>query len=170
MLNSVDIKIELHPIVYAVRHDKKDKYNNVDSIANDVLIKITKELVQNYNKHIESNNDNVQIRYNNRYISGIELIVDRSLAYDVLERAKMYCPVDSGALRESGRIEVKNNITYVIFGDTVVNVNGKLVFVDYAYYVHEATWKNIRRDKNPYARAKFLEIAYDEILREFKSR
>lgn len=81
--------------------------------------------------------------------------INRNLADAVLERAKLYCPVDTGNLRDSGHIEVYADGTY------------KVVFsADYAWFVHEFTWRNINTAINPYARAKFLEIAFNEVMKE----
>lgn len=88
----------------------------------------------------------------------IGLQVKEEIAEKVLERSKLYCPVDTGNLQATGRIERNNNNIIVVYG----GINN----VDYAWFVHEFTWRNINRDKNPFARAKWLEIAYYEVMRE----
>lgn len=64
-------------------------------------------------------------------MQGITAKVNMNLAQEILERAKYYCPVDTGKLRDSGRIEVNDDGSCRIFFDC-----------QYAWYVHEFSWKN----------------------------
>jgi hypothetical protein len=78
---------------------------------------------------------------------GIAADVNRNIAEEILAVAKDWCPVDTGRLRDSGRVEEVNGVCYVVFD------------APYAWYVHEFTWRNISREKNPYAQSKWLEKA-----------
>lgn len=82
-------------------------------------------------------------------MDGILVEVSMHLASLVLERARYYCPVDSGTLRDSGRIvNLGNGVAQVIFD------------CPYAWYVHELTYK-----KHAFPTcAKFLTRAVNEIL------
>lgn len=64
-------------------------------------------------------------------MQGITARVNLSLAEEVLALAKYYCPVETGALRDSGRIEVQDDGSCRVFFDC-----------PYAWYVHEFSWKN----------------------------
>lgn len=81
-------------------------------------------------------------------VAGICAFVSREIAEAVLERAKYYCPVNTGKLRNSGCIEDLGD------GRCLVKFN-----CDYAYFVHEFTWLN---HKLP-TRAKFLTLAVQEV-------
>lgn len=82
-------------------------------------------------------------------ITGLESEVLPMFAEKILERAKYYCPVDTGALRDSGHIEYS--------GDGKC----KIVFDEpYAIYVHEITWN---RHKFPTC-DHFLDRAIQEIM------
>lgn len=77
------------------------------------------------------------------------------LANKIARRAIDYCPVDTGNLRNSVMLQGNGRGGYsVIFN------------CDYAWFVHEFTWRTIDRSKNPLARHKWLEIAYQEVLKE----
>lgn len=81
---------------------------------------------------------------------GIAAEVSQSLAEEVLERALYYCPVDTGTLYRSGHIErINDNTCLVVFS------------CEYAWYVHEHTWKE---HEYPTC-AKFLSIAVEEVKR-----
>ena len=62
-------------------------------------------------------------------MDGISASVNKELAEEILERAKYYCPVDEGTLRDSGHIE-QDGDSYKIVFDT-----------PYAWYVHEFSWR-----------------------------
>lgn len=82
-------------------------------------------------------------------IDGIAAEVSTRLAQLILNRAKYYCPVDTGKLKSSGRVEhIGGGKSMIIFD------------CDYAWYVHEHTWK-----KHAYPTcAKFLTRAVNDIL------
>jgi hypothetical protein len=100
-----------------------------------------------YNKDTKTVTDVV-----NRYdIDGICATVNEAWAEEILALAKSYCPVDSGALRDSGHIEkMEDGSCRVVFDKS------------YAWYVHEFTW---RYHKLP-TQAKFLDRAVFEVLRD----
>lgn len=64
-------------------------------------------------------------------MQGITASVNAQLAEEILALAKYYCPVDTGNLRDSGRIEQNPDGSCRIFFDC-----------PYAWYVHEFSWKN----------------------------
>lgn len=64
-------------------------------------------------------------------MQGITMQVNAQLAEEILALAKYYCPVDTGTLRDSGRIEQNADGSCRIFFDC-----------PYAWYVHEFSWKN----------------------------
>lgn len=81
-------------------------------------------------------------------MAGITAKVNREIAEEVLERAKIYCPVDTGTLRDSGTIiENEDGSCQVVFQ------------CPYAWYVHEFEWKTHK----PPTCAKFLTRAVYEI-------
>jgi hypothetical protein len=63
-------------------------------------------------------------------MQGITASVNRSIAEEVLELAKFYCPKDTGYLESSGRIEENSDGSCKIFFDC-----------PYAWYVHEFSWR-----------------------------
>ena len=70
-------------------------------------------------------------------------------ANKILDAAKDNAPVDTGALRDSGHVEKKDEITYlIIFDAPVLNGTGS-----YARYVEEGTSK---MDAQPYLRPAIL--------------
>ena len=81
-------------------------------------------------------------------MEGITAVVARNLAEQIVERAKYYCPVQSGLLRNSFRIEDLGNGKCRIYNDC-----------PYAWYVHEFTW----RHHDPPTCAKFLTLAIQEV-------
>lgn len=81
--------------------------------------------------------------------------VNFELANKILARALLYCPEDTGQLKQSARIQQLANGGYAIIFDA-----------PYAWFVHEFTWRQIDKSKNPLARHKWLEIAYQEVLKE----
>lgn len=64
-------------------------------------------------------------------MQGITAAVNASLAEEILALSNYYCPVDTGRLRDSGRIEQNPDGSCRIFYDC-----------SYAWYVHEFSWKN----------------------------
>lgn len=81
-------------------------------------------------------------------MKGITMAVNRQLAEEILALSKYYCPVNTGNLRDSGHIEE--------------NVDGSCRIVydcQYAWYVHEFTWKNHAYP----TRARFLTEAVYEV-------
>lgn len=87
--------------------------------------------------------------------------VDKMLR-PTLEKAKMYTPVRTGALRDSGRLEIRK---------TSDGARGEIKFgggptLYYAPLVHEATWLYHK----PPTRAKFLQSALEEDVGEFMAR
>ena len=84
----------------------------------------------------------------NTVMAGVCAHVSSEIAETVLERAKYYCPVDTGILKNSGYIE------YTDDGQCVIKFD-----CPYAWFVHEYTWKN---HKYPTC-AKFLSIAVQEV-------
>lgn len=90
-------------------------------------------------------------------IDGICATVNMKWAEEILERAKFYCPKARGNLCASGRIEVlDNHKCMVVFGGYVEETG---ILVDYAWYVHEYTFKK----HNYPERAKFLTQAVYEV-------
>lgn len=84
----------------------------------------------------------------NSEIHKLKAVVNKDIAEKVLERAKYYCPVDTGRLRDSGHIEYNSDGTcYIIFD------------APYAFIVHESTWVNHEFPTS----AKFLDRAVAEI-------
>lgn len=63
-------------------------------------------------------------------MQGITAQVSLDLAYEILAVAKYYCPVDTGNLRDSGRVEPQADGSARIYFDC-----------PYAWYVHEFSWK-----------------------------
>lgn len=63
-------------------------------------------------------------------MQGITAAVNASLAEEILALSQYYCPVDTGRLRDSGRIEQNADGSCRIFYDC-----------EYAWYVHEFSWK-----------------------------
>jgi hypothetical protein len=84
-------------------------------------------------------------------MKGITAQVNAEIAEEVLERAKYYCPVKEGKLRDSGRIEQLPDGSCRIYFEC-----------EYAWYVHEFTWKH---HEYP-TRAKFLTEALYEVMKE----
>lgn len=80
-------------------------------------------------------------------LDGICMSVNAKLASEVVELSTMYCPVDTGVLRDSIRVEQDGN--------------GCRIYYDcpYAWYVHEFVW---RQHKFP-TRAKFLSQAVSDV-------
>lgn len=75
----------------------------------------------------------------------------------ILARAKKYCPVDSGRLKDSGT--VLNNLSHTQYGNA-----SQVVFeTPYAYIVHEDRTKQHKKGKM----SKFLENAAIEVGLEF---
>ena len=85
-------------------------------------------------------------------MEGITAVVSRNLAEQIVERAKYYCPVQSGLLRDSFRIEDLGNGKCRIYNDC-----------GYAWYVHEFTW----RHHDPPTCDHFLTRAVYDIEKEF---
>ena len=84
-------------------------------------------------------------------MAGICGIVQKNLAEEILERAKFYCPKDTGYLESTGHIEEEDNVTKIVFD------------CPYAWYVHEFTWKH-----HDYpTQAKFLTQAIYEIQNKY---
>lgn len=83
---------------------------------------------------------------------GIAATVSSNLAEEIVERAKYYCPVNTGFLIESFRIEDIGNGECRIYNDC-----------PYAWYVEEFTWKNHDHPKQ----AKFLTTAVYEIEQKY---
>lgn len=81
-------------------------------------------------------------------MQGICASVSRALAEAIVERAKYYCPKDTGFLADSFVIEDNEDGTCRIFNSC-----------PYAWYVHEFTWKN---HQFPTC-AKFLTLAIQEV-------
>lgn len=85
-------------------------------------------------------------------MQGISAAVSREIAEEVLKRAKYYCPVDTGRLRDSGRIdESLDGKCHIIFD------------CPYAWYVEQFEW---RHHEYP-TRAHFLSRAVEEIKEEY---
>ena len=84
-------------------------------------------------------------------MAGITAGINRELAEQVLERALYYCPVDTGYLRSTGRIEENENGSCSVVFDC-----------PYAWYVHEFTW----REHDFPTRSHFLIQAVYEIEKE----
>jgi hypothetical protein len=89
-----------------------------------------------------------------KYMLGITADVNSVIAKEILKRANYYCPVDTGALRDSGHIEYNDDGTCRIVYDC-----------PYAWYVDTFTWK----DHTYPTCAKFLERAIEEVSEEYKS-
>ena len=74
------------------------------------------------------------------------------LAEEIAERARLYCPVDTGLLRDSIKVIEGGDGSYTV-----------LVDCPYAWFVNEFTWKE---HKWP-TRAKFLDTAIWEVCKEY---
>lgn len=85
-------------------------------------------------------------------MQGICATVAENLALEIVERAKYYCPVDTGYLIDSFRIENLGDGKCRIYNDC-----------PYAWYVEEFTWKKHNYPK----RAKFLTTAVYEIQQKY---
>lgn len=81
-------------------------------------------------------------------MQGITASVNKSMAEEILQLAKFYCPKDTGYLVDSGRIEENEDGSCRIYFDA-----------PYSWYVHEFTW---REHEYPTC-AKFLERAVYEV-------
>lgn len=81
--------------------------------------------------------------------------VNYQLANKILSKALFYCPEDTGQLKESARLQELSNGGYAVIFDA-----------PYAWFVHEFTWRTLNKDKNPNAMHKWLEIAYQEVMKE----
>lgn len=85
-------------------------------------------------------------------MQGITASVNKSMAEEILQKAIEYCPVDTGELASSGRIEENEDGSCRIYFDC-----------PYAWYVHEFVWRRWQtKDKGP----KFLERAVYEVGRD----
>ena len=96
-------------------------------------------------------------------LEGVTPGVVEAMLKPTLAKAKYYTPVDTGALVESGRLEVK-----MLSGG---KVRGEIKFgggpqLHYAPIVHESTWL---RHKSP-TRSKFLQAAMEEDYGDFLAR
>lgn len=89
---------------------------------------------------------NKEIKENNSYIDILYLFSSQ-----VYELSKIYCPYDTGNLKNSSKIEVFNNKISISY-----NTN-------YATYVHEIITNN---HKIP-TKSKFLEYAFNEVYKSF---
>lgn len=165
-MNYIDITTSNKVFYTNVQYRKNDKSNNyIDGIHRALVNELSDAVINDIKSNLgdgshTSVSDDASILLTSNINVGIGLqALNNDIAEATLRRALLYCPVDTGRLRSSGRIEHINNKPVVIFGDDTVN---------YAWFVHEFTWRNINRTKNPYATSKWLEIAYNEILREFK--
>lgn len=79
-----------------------------------------------------------------RDMMGIASVVNKEFAEEIASLANYYCPIETGNLRNSQRIEYNSDGTCTIVYDC-----------PYAWYVHELTWKFHAYP----TRAKFLEDA-----------
>lgn len=76
----------------------------------------------------------------------------RNEAQEVLAKSRDLVPVDTGALKASGRVRPEVGV-YTIGGNAEVWITYGSTAVDYAVYVHEDLGKY-----HPHGQAKFLEI------------
>lgn len=98
-----------------------------------------------------SNLNNLSNSIKTNDIQGIKANVSELMAEEILKRAKYYCPVDTGKLVNSGRIERKGDGTCdIVFGNEDCT---------YALFVHE---NMSARHATPTC-AKFLTIAVQEV-------
>jgi len=91
-----------------------------------------------------------------RFVSDAQKVamhVPRSLAEDILDASQLLVPVETGALRASGRVEETEDGAEVIYGNDMVN---------YALYVHEDLQARHPRG----GQAKYLEQPALEIMRD----
>lgn len=85
-------------------------------------------------------------------MAGITKQINEGLAQEILERAKYYCPKDTGYLASTGHIDYETDGTCRITFDC-----------PYAWYVHELTYRNHDYPTS----AKFLDIAIQEIYAKY---
>jgi hypothetical protein len=76
----------------------------------------------------------------------------------ILEQAMIYCPVKTGALRDSGYITVDQEGLGGVISAEIGFAKGGIP--DYAIYVHE----DMTKHHEPPTQAKFLQTAVDEVL------
>jgi len=160
----ININIKHTPIVYTNQQLRKgDKSGNyIEGIHRELYNVLNSDIINMLKNTLGNKNGTTAAVYGggdmNAFIEdmehggvGIAANVAENIAGEVLEVAKFYCPVDTGNLRDSGRIEWKDGICYVVFD------------APYAWFVHEFTWREIHRDKNPHAIHKWLDVAVRQV-------
>lgn len=120
--------------------------DNLSKQIEQVLIDDVNEAIQDNLpvKDVEITNiENIQPTLNS-----LSRRVTKDLAEMILARAKYYCPVNTGRLRDSGHIVENADGSCDIIFDT-----------DYALYQHEASWLNHKLPQSSH----FLDRAINEI-------
>ena len=112
--------------------------------VNEIIQQVNKEIADYINSVVEDkfgvNGELTQEQLKNN--------VNNKIANEVLERAKYYCPVDTGKLKESGHLEPQSDGSVDVVFDC-----------EYAWYVHE----DMNKIHAFPTCAKFLTIAVEEI-------
>ena len=95
----------------------------------------------------------IRSRYRKHVSAGMVGII--AGAEFLLEKSLEVVPQDTTALHSTGRVEVHGNTAQVVYGgkSSVVGEDGKIIYVDYALYVHE----DLAMHHAPGKQAKFLE-------------
>lgn len=105
--------------------------DNFEQQLKDLLKQDINEVInQIFDSNIKTNEVSVEnIEDINQELQVLQRNVNINIAEQVLERAKYYCPVKTGRLRDSGHI--------------ITNTDGSCTIVfdaPYAFEVHEASW------------------------------
>ena len=144
---------------YREKHNKNGEYiggikKELYSVIDNKVLEYISENIKNVAEHAYTPG-NLESQLTSEIGIGLQ-VANWALAEKILERAKHYCPVDTGNLRDSGRVvqSDSDNSCLVVFD------------ASYAWFVHEFTWRNIISTGNPYGIHKFLEVAYQEIMKE----
>lgn len=127
--------------------------SDIEDLGRVIMVQVgeqTKNVFKQFESAVEITNKlDEYIQDNN--IQGIKANVSELMAEEILKRAKYYCPVDTGKLVNSGRIERKGDGTCdIVFGNEDCT---------YAWYVHE----NMSARHATPTRAKFLTRAVQEV-------
>lgn len=119
-----------------------DFYYNVEKVVQEGLNEVIKRVLKiddldlkndRYDRgrfvSINPNTKDISFDYADQ-LAGITAAVNSKFAEEILERAKYYCPKDTGKLADSGKIQYNPDGTCRIYFDAY-----------YAWYVHELAWK-----------------------------
>ena len=120
--------------------------------VNEIIQQVNKEIADYINSVVEDkfgvDGELTQEQLKNNELNSIKANVNNKIAGEVLERAKYYCPVDTGRLKESGHLEPQPDGSVDVVFDC-----------EYAWYVHE----DMNKIHAFPTCAKFLTIAVEEI-------